>query len=360
MQGQPPARRRASSVSTSRVHAATASSRGTPSRWIDRARAASRAAGRASDAANESACGTERPARIAAVIDATASTSCSSSSAAARARRRWRRCRHRTRPTAAPDRRRQARCDEADRCADRGPDRPARRRGHSAPSGRWRKVPEAEVAATDRPRPALGEPGSEPQERDGQRAHRSSSGANIQSATSSPRSARVVVIDGTVPVASKCPSAPSRGRYRKTGVTIGSARRCPRRRRSPRPLAGLRGVGRVHHHVDRGGHLVAYVGGREIDVGHHRHRLEAPQQVPAGVRVRRGERPSWPVFMACSMSSASPPRTSPTMMRSGRMRSTLRTRSRTVTCPCPLRWPGEPRARPRAASPAGVRRHPRS
>ena len=30
--------------------------------------------------------------------------------------------------------------------------------------------------------------------------------------------------------------------------------------------------------------------------------------------------PSWPVFMACSMSSASPPRHSPTMMRSGRMR----------------------------------------
>ena len=33
--------------------------------------------------------------------------------------------------------------------------------------------------------------------------------------------------------------------------------------------------------------------------------------------------PSWPVFIACSMSSASSPRTSPTMMRSGRMRSAL-------------------------------------
>ena len=39
--------------------------------------------------------------------------------------------------------------------------------------------------------------------------------------------------------------------------------------------------------------------------------------------------PSWPVFMAWSMSSASAPRTSPTTMRSGRMRSALRTRSRT-------------------------------
>ena len=45
--------------------------------------------------------------------------------------------------------------------------------------------------------------------------------------------------------------------------------------------------------------------------------------------------PSWPVFIACSMSSASPPRTSPTMMRSGRMRSALRTRSRMVTSPRP-------------------------
>ena len=35
--------------------------------------------------------------------------------------------------------------------------------------------------------------------------------------------------------------------------------------------------------------------------------------------------PSWPVFIAWSMSSASAPRTSPTMMRSGRIRSALRT-----------------------------------
>ena len=45
--------------------------------------------------------------------------------------------------------------------------------------------------------------------------------------------------------------------------------------------------------------------------------------------------PSWPVFMACSMSSAAPSRTSPTMMRSGRMRSALRTRSRMVISPRP-------------------------
>ena len=45
--------------------------------------------------------------------------------------------------------------------------------------------------------------------------------------------------------------------------------------------------------------------------------------------------PSWPVFIASSMSSASAPRTSPTMMRVGRMRSALRTRSRMLISPAP-------------------------
>ena len=50
--------------------------------------------------------------------------------------------------------------------------------------------------------------------------------------------------------------------------------------------------------------------------------------------------PSWPVFMAWSMSSASPPRTSPTTMRSGRMRRALRTRSRMVIAPRPSMFGG--------------------
>ena len=45
--------------------------------------------------------------------------------------------------------------------------------------------------------------------------------------------------------------------------------------------------------------------------------------------------PSWPLDIAASMSSASGPRTSPTMIRSGRMRSALRTSRRTVTSPRP-------------------------
>ena len=45
--------------------------------------------------------------------------------------------------------------------------------------------------------------------------------------------------------------------------------------------------------------------------------------------------PSWPVFIACSMSNASPARTSPTMIRSGRMRSAFLTRSRWAISPLP-------------------------
>ena len=50
--------------------------------------------------------------------------------------------------------------------------------------------------------------------------------------------------------------------------------------------------------------------------------------------------PSWPVFIAWSMSSASPPRHSPTTMRSGRMRSAFFTRSRIVYSPRPSRFGG--------------------
>ncbi len=55
--------------------------------------------------------------------------------------------------------------------------------------------------------------------------------------------------------------------------------------------------------------------------------------------------PSWPVFRAWSMSSASPPRTSPTTMRSGRMRSALRTSCRIVTSPRPSRFAGRDSSR---------------
>ena len=50
--------------------------------------------------------------------------------------------------------------------------------------------------------------------------------------------------------------------------------------------------------------------------------------------------PSWPVFIACSRSNASGPRTSPTMIRSGRIRRQFLTRSRIVTWPSPSRLGG--------------------
>ncbi len=45
--------------------------------------------------------------------------------------------------------------------------------------------------------------------------------------------------------------------------------------------------------------------------------------------------PSWPVFMACNISKASSPRTSPTTMRSGRIRRLLITSCRCRTAPLP-------------------------
>jgi hypothetical protein len=56
--------------------------------------------------------------------------------------------------------------------------------------------------------------------------------------------------------------------------------------------------------------------------------------------------PSWPVFMACSMSITSSPRVSPTMMRSGRIRSAFRRQSRWVTAPLPSTLGGRLSIRP--------------
>lgn len=59
--------------------------------------------------------------------------------------------------------------------------------------------------------------------------------------------------------------------------------------------------------------------------------------------------PSWPVFMAVSMSKASAPRHSPTTMRSGRMRKALRTRSRMSTRPRPSALAGRASSATRCA-----------
>ena len=72
-----------------------------------------------------------------------------------------------------------------------------------------------------------------------------------------------------------------------------------------------------------------------------------PTMFSSRVSASRGElawivdiEPSWPVFIACSTSSASAPRISPRMMRSGRMRRAFRSRSRIVISPVPSRLGG--------------------
>ena len=66
--------------------------------------------------------------------------------------------------------------------------------------------------------------------------------------------------------------------------------------------------------------------------------------------------PSWPVFIAWSMSSVSPARHSPTTIRSGRIRKAFTTRSRIATAPRPstlaLRASRETRLRCRSWSSA--------
>ena len=71
-----------------------------------------------------------------------------------------------------------------------------------------------------------------------------------------------------------------------------------------------------------------------------------PASISIQYRHSRGElawivaiEPSWPVFMACSMSMTSAPRTSPTTTRSGRMRRLLRINSRMLTAPLPSKPP---------------------
>ena len=92
----------------------------------------------------------------------------------------------------------------------------------------------------------------------------------------------------------------------------------------------------MHDHVDRAGNLTANGPG----IG----RLTLAIRIMLSTRASasRAElewivdmEPLCPVFIACIMSKASGPRTSPTMIRSGRMRSALRTRSRWAICPWP-------------------------
>ena len=92
----------------------------------------------------------------------------------------------------------------------------------------------------------------------------------------------------------------------------------------------------VHEEVDRRRRLLPDGAHRQVEPGHEHHGLDPGRVASRGELACSVESdPSWPVFMAWSMSSASAPRTSPTTMRSGRMRSALRRRSRSSTSPLP-------------------------
>ena len=98
--------------------------------------------------------------------------------------------------------------------------------------------------------------------------------------------------------------------------------------------------GRMDDEVDGRGDLLADGAQRHLVAGHQDHRLEARSMSGGLLAWPVESEPSWPVVIAWSMSSASPARHSPTMIRSGRMWSALRSRSRMVISPWPSRFGG--------------------
>ena len=100
-------------------------------------------------------------------------------------------------------------------------------------------------------------------------------------------------------------------------------------------------AGDLDDQVERRRRLLADGAQRQVDAGRQHERLDAARWRRAGVFAWIVvSEPSWPVFMAWSMSTVSGPRHSPTMMRSGRIRRVFRTRSRIVTWPLPSMFAG--------------------
>ena len=153
------------------------------------------------------------------------------------------------------------------------------------------------------------------------------------------------------------------------GARTGARPPPPGRRRGGRPPAPARPPARrgaavrialevgdqVHGRAELGPHRCV----RQPDAGHQHQRLQPPHGVGRAVGVDGGERAVVPGVHRLSRSSASAPRTSPTIRRSGRIRSALRTRSRMVTAAAPSARPDGSRAGRRAARRGGARPHPR-
>ena len=116
----------------------------------------------------------------------------------------------------------------------------------------------------------------------------------------------------------------------------------------------------VHHDVDGRRHLVADVGGRQVDVGHHGHRLQPPEQMPGGVRVRGRERPFVSGVHRLQhverLAAADLADDDPIWSHAERVAHQVANRHLALAL---RRWPGVLRGRPRAVSRGGARRRPR-
>ena len=79
----------------------------------------------------------------------------------------------------------------------------------------------------------------------------------------------------------------------------------------------------VNNKVNGSGHLLPYSPDRQIHPCHEHHSFQAKKHIRGLLACPVVMEPSCPVFIACNMSSASPPRTSPTTILSGRIRRAL-------------------------------------
>ena len=107
---------------------------------------------------------------------------------------------------------------------------------------------------------------------------------------------------------------------------------------------------RLQDQVDAGGDMLAHGGQRQIQPGHQHHGFQAGQRIARRVRVQRGQRTFVTGIHRREHVERLPPRHSPTTIRSGRMRSALRTSSRMSILPLPSALGGRAPAPPGACS----------
>ena len=143
---------------------------------------------------------------------------------------------------------------------------------------------------------------------------------------------------------------PARGRGERDADRPGARHRRRQSSRTPTPRGGRARpratsatrrapsatAGHVDDEVDPARELLADRLVRQADAGHQRQRLEPPQGVLGRVRVHGRERAVVAGVERGQQVERLGPRTSPITIRSGRIRSALRSRSRIVTSPAAL------------------------